>query len=489
MAERQIEIVIKASDLASSEVDGVISKITGISPKSEKMSKDVVGHSGLMRLGMFSVGESVEAVVGQFGVMGKAGRQVGNVVEGLVGGLGSFAGLVGPLAIAIGGVAMIWNHFSMEAKKAREELDRSISSLSGEVDQLYKNIPVTEEYNRHMYNSLIIKREILQEDLEKKIALETEEMKKLSTETKTWYGLLLHGASARDILSSIMGKPLLTPEQSKQLKEMESALEKDLALQGRISQQPSFKAFTSGQQDQDALAASMTEFMYRELAIGKTGDDLKLMQMDQHHAQEIQKLQEHGANQAQIETAQNIQRLERERVIADQAIQIKRREAETEAQLNQYKFNSVNSILTAVDALTKGKYKAIFLTMRGMAAAQAIIHGEAAATAAIAPPPLGLGPVAGAPLALWARIQGYTAAAAIMAQAFMGSGGGGGGGGNPPGPGSGEGAIGIPSGGGGGTTYETHITIINPLDGADVQRMVEQHVLPAIRDAENRNVQ
>ncbi len=42
---------------------------------------------------------------------------------------------------------------------------------------------------------------------------------------------------------------------------------------------------------------------------------------------------------------------------------------------------------------------------------------------------------------------------------------------------------------GGGITYETHITIMNPLDGADVQRSVEQYVLPAIRDAENRNVQ
>jgi hypothetical protein len=40
-----------------------------------------------------------------------------------------------------------------------------------------------------------------------------------------------------------------------------------------------------------------------------------------------------------------------------------------------------------------------------------------------------------------------------------------------------------------GITYETHVTIMNPLDGADVQRTVENYVLPAIRDAENRNVQ
>jgi hypothetical protein len=68
--------------------------------------------------------------------------------------------------------------------------------------------------------------------------------------------------------------------------------------------------------------------------------------------------------------------------------------------------------------------KALFLLLRGAQASQAIIHGHAAAVAAVAPPPLGLGPVFGKPLSLIMLAGGYASAGAIMSQAFEGGGGG-----------------------------------------------------------------
>ena len=61
-----------------------------------------------------------------------------------------------------------------------------------------------------------------------------------------------------------------------------------------------------------------------------------------------------------------------------------------------------------------------YVVAQGVAAAQAIIQSRAAAMAALAPPPLGLGPVAGVPLATATRIKGAVEAAAIMATTAVG---------------------------------------------------------------------
>jgi len=61
-----------------------------------------------------------------------------------------------------------------------------------------------------------------------------------------------------------------------------------------------------------------------------------------------------------------------------------------------------------------------YVVAQGVAAAQAIIQSRAAAMAALAPPPLGLGPVAGAALATATRVKGAVEAAAIMATTAVG---------------------------------------------------------------------
>ncbi|WP_182002720.1 phage tail tape measure protein [Acinetobacter lactucae] len=65
-------------------------------------------------------------------------------------------------------------------------------------------------------------------------------------------------------------------------------------------------------------------------------------------------------------------------------------------------------------------YKAMYLVQQLMAAGQAIIYGNLASAAALAPPPIGLGPVIGEPLSVLAKANGYASAALIMSQTITG---------------------------------------------------------------------
>lgn len=63
---------------------------------------------------------------------------------------------------------------------------------------------------------------------------------------------------------------------------------------------------------------------------------------------------------------------------------------------------------------------AFYTVSQAVAAAQAIVHGIQASMAALAPPPLGLGPVAGIPLAASTKALGIAQAAAIMGTTVAG---------------------------------------------------------------------
>lgn len=65
--------------------------------------------------------------------------------------------------------------------------------------------------------------------------------------------------------------------------------------------------------------------------------------------------------------------------------------------------------------------RAAFLAQQAIAIATTIITTEMAAMAALAPPPLGLGPLVGAPYAFGIRAIGYTSAALIGAQTIAGA--------------------------------------------------------------------
>ena len=86
----------------------------------------------------------------------------------------------------------------------------------------------------------------------------------------------------------------------------------------------------------------------------------------------------------------------------------------------QQDVNNLSKTGDLIDAIAGEQTKAGFLISKAAALAQVIINTITASTAALAPPPLGLGPVAGAPLAASIKLGGAISAATIAAQAITG---------------------------------------------------------------------
>ena len=101
--------------------------------------------------------------------------------------------------------------------------------------------------------------------------------------------------------------------------------------------------------------------------------------------------------------------------------------ADTEKRIEQsvlsMKFGLASQGLSLIEQTAKqGSFiqKAAFAAQKGMAAAQVYMQGEVAATAALAPPPIGLGPIAGAGQATVIRALAAASAGLIMGQAIAG---------------------------------------------------------------------
>ncbi|MDD2854218.1 MAG: tape measure protein, partial [Desulfuromonadaceae bacterium] len=102
------------------------------------------------------------------------------------------------------------------------------------------------------------------------------------------------------------------------------------------------------------------------------------------------------------------------------SINNEQRLAQTKLQTNQNYMNAFGSVLQAINTLAGDKYKILFLLTQGAALATTFSATQAASASALAPPPLGLGPVAGAPLAASIEIAGYAAMGAIAATTVAG---------------------------------------------------------------------
>lgn len=79
-------------------------------------------------------------------------------------------------------------------------------------------------------------------------------------------------------------------------------------------------------------------------------------------------------------------------------------------------WGTMTGIIKDAQGEQSNAYKAMYFAQQVMAATQAVIYANVASTAALAPPPIGLGPVAGIPLATTLKLTGYSNAAIIMAQ-------------------------------------------------------------------------
>jgi hypothetical protein len=94
--------------------------------------------------------------------------------------------------------------------------------------------------------------------------------------------------------------------------------------------------------------------------------------------------------------------------------------------INNNYIGAFSSVLQAAQTLAGGHNKAMYLATQGAAIAVTFLSTEAASIAALAPPPIGLGPILGAPLAASISIAGYASMAAMAATTIMGMTGGGG---------------------------------------------------------------
>ncbi|EPG0327451.1 hypothetical protein ACSWSC_000625 [Vibrio alginolyticus] len=107
--------------------------------------------------------------------------------------------------------------------------------------------------------------------------------------------------------------------------------------------------------------------------------------------------------------------------------QAAKQRADTEKRIEQsvlsMKFGLASQGLSLIEQTAKqGSFiqKAAFAAQKAMAAAQVYMQGEVAATAALAPPPIGLGPIAGVGQAMVIRTLAAASAGLIMGQAVAG---------------------------------------------------------------------
>jgi len=401
----------------------------------------------------------------QIGIPFRASNMLGTQVEKLAKfafpAWGTALGVAGGAAMVAAGVTM---YLIERKKKLREELDKTITALQGEVDELYKNTVGTSGLYQAKQLLLNVEREQLQLKLAEKYQDEYEKLIKLQNEVKNGRGLWKDFKTTMAEIGSAMweNEGLSVDELKNKFTQLKNSSVREVSQIG-AQLEVLYQQMLGLNRKANPVAVESNPLWLQDLQLQAAG--IKDMQDGYLRARDAQigydqarldNAQATGAEMADVnrmelvvfddttskiilsaktrdeaEAQYDARKIQRTTLIANQSIAIKRQQMQTEQQLDSYRLNSAVNSLDALQSLTHGRYKIIFLSIQAMHAAQAIMHGWAASAAAIAPPPIGLGPVAGAPLAAWAKAEGLTAAAAIMAQAFAGGPGGGGGGSSP----------------------------------------------------------
>lgn len=154
---------------------------------------------------------------------------------------------------------------------------------------------------------------------------------------------------------------------------------------------------------------------------------IKMAKLDEYLSKKAITQQEYDAAELASREAYADQMSAIETKMADKSIEESKRAAETKKRLDQQLLGAQmqfgSEMLGVIEQNAKegsGIQKAAFAAQKGMAAAQVIMQANVNAMAAMAPPPLGLGPVAGQAMAAQIKGMGYASAAVIAAQGFAG---------------------------------------------------------------------
>lgn len=169
-----------------------------------------------------------------------------------------------------------------------------------------------------------------------------------------------------------------------------------------------------------------------------TVDQTNVQKLQEETGRELMAMQNRYmlAQQMAKSNAEELLRIDREYSAAKEQLQseydikvVEARESDHQNQMQNYSnmisitqgtWSKMTDMVKQAQGENSSAYKAMFLVQQGMAAAQAIIYANLASAAALAPPPIGLGPVAGAPLSALIKTNGYVSAALIAAQTIAG---------------------------------------------------------------------
>jgi len=177
---------------------------------------------------------------------------------------------------------------------------------------------------------------------------------------------------------------------------------------------------------------------------------------------------------------------------ANAGILNEQRLAQIKLQVNQNYLNGFTALANAVNTIAGGKNKVLYALTQTAAIATTFLSTEAAAAAALAPPPLGLGPIAGAPLAASIHLSGYASMAAMAATSIASI------------AGVGQSSTSSSSVGSSGTSVVTQpvssttstqpftVTFApvfhGPVDEQALTRWTEDYMIPTLRDLGTRGV-
>lgn len=146
----------------------------------------------------------------------------------------------------------------------------------------------------------------------------------------------------------------------------------------------------------------------------------KSAQIEEWYANQIAKLDEFRLLQSERTAEWDAKELEAAQIKADKLDQIERSRQMLQLKSQEELFGGLTDLARTAFGEQSGIYKAMFLIQKGLAISQILMNAEAASIAALAPPPIGLGPVLGAPVAAGIKAKGYISAAIVGAQALTG---------------------------------------------------------------------
>lgn len=175
--DEEIKIIIGADDQATEKLKNV-SKTAADTGKNMKDA----GETG--RLGMFAMGEAAENAAQKMGVPNQVSRQLGNTVERLAGSLGMAGAAFGVVGLAVTAGISVWQRYTEEQRKAREELMK-LSDAAG--DWARQNEKQTMGLSLASYNQYLAERKKRTEELAKGIEAEEKALKGLALRTQETY--------------------------------------------------------------------------------------------------------------------------------------------------------------------------------------------------------------------------------------------------------------------------------------------------------------